>query len=214
MMKSLKYFVFFVFLSINYLSAQVGVGTNAPNSSSMLDVNSTTKGVLFPRMTNSQMLAIISPVVGLQVYNTDANCMYYYDGAKWMCTLNGISKLADAGVAVQFDNLQVKVASSGNRSLQIATVSGSITVSGSSFNIYVSSNVGSTGAQGSITGNTYSSTTIGTTFSYVQSGANFLYYGSIQRFFLNDQTNNKGYRVTCIYGNGFSNNTIEIERIY
>lgn len=209
-----KHILFLIFLCVNLLSAQVGVGTNSPNTAALLDVNSTTKGVLFPRMSNSQMLAIASPVVGLQVYNTDANCMYYYDGSNWMCTLNGISTLADAGVAVQYDNLKVRVTSSGNRSLQIATVSGSITVSGSSFNMFATSNVGSTGAQGSITGNTYSSTTIGTTFSYVQSAANFLYYGSIQRFFLNDQTNNKGYRVTCIYGNGFSNNTIEIERIY
>ena len=214
MMKPLKYFILFVFLGVNHLSAQVGIGTNTPSSAALLDVNSTTKGVLFPRMSNSQMLALSSPVVGLQVYNTDANCMYYYDGSNWMCTLNGISKLADAGVAVQYDNLKVRVTSSGNRSLQIATVSGSITVSGCSFNIFATSNVGSTGAQGSITGNTYSSTTIGTTFSYVQSGASFLYYGSVQRFFLNDQTNNKSYRVTCIYGNGFSNNTIEIERIY
>lgn len=212
-MKSLKIYIFFVSFLVKVGYAQVAIGTTTPDASSRIDINSTTKGVLFPRMTNAQMLAITSPVAGLQVYNTNANCMYYYDGQGWVSTLNAISVLADAGDVVQLDNLKVMVSTSGNRSLQIATVSGSITVSGSTFNLFATSSVGSTGGVGSETGMSFSSTTVGTSWMYLQSAANFLNYGSVQRCFINDQTNNKCYRVTCIFGSGYLDNTIEIERV-
>ena len=159
------------------------------------------------------MLAISKPVTGLQIYNTNANCMYYYDGQAWLSTLNSISTLADAGDVVQLDNIKIRVSTSGNRSMQISTVSGTITVSGSTYNFYPSASVGATGAYTSESGIGFASTTIGTSFSYVQSAANFAYHGSVQRFFMNDQTNNKCYRITCIIGNSYLNNTIEIERI-
>jgi hypothetical protein len=194
--------------------AQVGMGTTTPAASSKLEVSSTTKGVLFPRMTNAQMLLVSNPVQGLQIYNTNANCMYYYDGQQWLSTLNAISVLADAGDVVQLDNFRVRVSTSGNRSMQISTLSGSIKVSGTSFNLFVSTNVGSTGGIGDESGISFASTTVGTTWMYLQSAANFTQYGNVQRLLINDETNNKCYRVTCIFGNGYLNNTLEIERIF
>ncbi len=213
-MAKLLSFILLIFAGFNSSFGQVGIGTSSPSNAAKLELNSTTKGVLFPRMTNVQMLAITSPVQGLQVYNTNANCMYYYDGQRWMSTLNSISTFADAGDVVQLDNLKVRFSTSGNRSLQISTVSGSITVSGSTYNLYAQSSVGSTGGTGAESGIGFSSTTVGSTFMYLQSAANFLYHGSVQRCFINDQTNNKCYRVTCIVGNGYFDNAIEIERVY
>ena len=58
-------------------------GTTADNSA-MLDVNSTTKGALMPRMTTLQRRAISSPATGLLVYQTDSTAgFYYYDGSVW-----------------------------------------------------------------------------------------------------------------------------------
>ncbi len=213
-MRNLRGIILTSFFLGKSLLSQVGIGTSTPASSAKLEISSTSKGVLFSRMTNAQMLAIANPVQGLQVYNTSANCMYYYNGQQWMSTLNAISVLADAGDVVQLDNFRVRVSTSGNRSMEISTVSGSITVSGSTFNLFTSSNVGSTGGVGSETGIGFSSTTVGTSWMYLQSAANFLQYGSVQRFFINDQTNNKCYRITCIFGSGYNNNTIEIERVY
>ena len=61
----------------------VGINNTAPNSSSLLDLTSTTKGFLPPRGTNTQMLAIASPVAGLMFYDTTNNKLNCYDGTTW-----------------------------------------------------------------------------------------------------------------------------------
>ena len=64
-------------------NSNVGIGTTTPNSSAALDVTSTTKGLLFPRMTVTQRNAIVSPVAGLAIYNTTNNVLQVYDGSTW-----------------------------------------------------------------------------------------------------------------------------------
>lgn len=202
------------FIGFCTTQAQVGIGTSSPNASAELDISSTNKGVLFPRLTNAQLLAISNPTAGLQVYNTDANCMYYYNGSTWLSTLNAISVMADAGDVVQLDNIKVRLPTSGNRSLQIATVSGSAVCSGSSNNVFITSSAGATGAAAAENGVTFASITFSTTFSYIQSSLSFGFHGSTQRVLINDETNNKCYRLTLMIGSGYINNAIEIERIY
>lgn len=62
--------------------SQVGIGTNAPDNSAALHINSVgnNRGVLIPRMTLAQRNAIVSPANGLLIYQTDGQVgMYYYD---------------------------------------------------------------------------------------------------------------------------------------
>lgn len=59
--------------------AQVGIGNTNPDTSSMLDITSTSKGVLAPRMTSVQRLAITTPANSLLVYDTTIKAYYYYD---------------------------------------------------------------------------------------------------------------------------------------
>ncbi len=59
--------------------AQVGIGTTSPNQSSILDVTSTTQGLLAPRMTTIQRNAISTPAEGLLVFDVDLDSFYYYD---------------------------------------------------------------------------------------------------------------------------------------
>ena len=64
--------------------AQVGIGTTNPNTSAALDITSTTKGLLIPRMTKTQRDAISSPATGLMIYQTDGTVgFYYYNGSSW-----------------------------------------------------------------------------------------------------------------------------------
>jgi uncharacterized protein (TIGR02145 family) len=65
----------------------VGIGTNTPNASAVLDASSTTQGFLPPRMTYAQRNAIVNPAAGLIVYCTDcANGgeMQYFNGTGWI----------------------------------------------------------------------------------------------------------------------------------
>lgn len=72
--------------------AQVGIGTTSPDASAVLEVESTTKGFLPPRMTEVQMNAIVSPAEGLIVYCTDCSPkdVYYFDGVNFVSLTNAI----------------------------------------------------------------------------------------------------------------------------
>lgn len=61
----------------------LAVGTATPNASAAFEVNSSTKGVLLPRLTEVQIAAITSPAEGLMVYNTTAKDLAYYNGTAW-----------------------------------------------------------------------------------------------------------------------------------
>lgn len=57
---------------------------SAPDPSAMLDVSSTTKGLLPPRLTSSQRIAMPDPASGLVVYDTDFNALFVMTGEGWM----------------------------------------------------------------------------------------------------------------------------------
>lgn len=70
--------------------AQTGIGTRNPDGSAQLEVSSTNKGFLPPRMTAAQRTAISSPATGLLVYQTDGTSGYYFfDGAIWSSLNSG-----------------------------------------------------------------------------------------------------------------------------
>lgn len=56
----------------------------APVASAMLDISSTTKGFLMPRMTTAQRTAIAAPATGLKVYDTTTNSFWYFNGTIWV----------------------------------------------------------------------------------------------------------------------------------
>ena len=66
-------------------TGEVGIGTATPAASALLDLTSTSKGMLVPRMTAAQKNAIASPSTGLLLFQTDAPIgFYYYTGANWL----------------------------------------------------------------------------------------------------------------------------------
>ncbi len=72
-------------LATQLLVAQVAINADgsSTDSSAMLDIKSTSKGLLPPRMTNAQRDAIVSPASGLMIYNTENAEMEYYNGTRW-----------------------------------------------------------------------------------------------------------------------------------
>ncbi|MES2797684.1 MAG: fibrobacter succinogenes major paralogous domain-containing protein [Bacteroidota bacterium] len=76
----------FILLFIGIQStAQLGISaTNTPpNTSAMLDVSSTSKGLLIPRMTSAERTGIPTPAQGLNVFDTQTKTFWYYDGIVW-----------------------------------------------------------------------------------------------------------------------------------
>lgn len=73
-----------IFVSATY--SQVGINTDgsSPSPSSMLDVKSTSRGFLPPRLTTAQRNAIAGPVEGLVIYNTDCHDLQTYNGTGWV----------------------------------------------------------------------------------------------------------------------------------
>ncbi|MES2776412.1 MAG: tail fiber domain-containing protein [Bacteroidota bacterium] len=83
----MKQFLIFI-LSVTIFkqaSAQnTGIGTTTPHPSAKLDITSTTSGILIPRMTSAQRIAIGTPAQGLLVYDTDTNTFWFYNAAAWI----------------------------------------------------------------------------------------------------------------------------------
>lgn len=71
-------------------SQNVGINATgaAPAASAMLDISSTTSGILIPRMTTAQRTAIAAPATGLLVYDNTVGGFYYFDGTVWLPLLN------------------------------------------------------------------------------------------------------------------------------
>ena len=81
------------------LYAQVGIGTSSPDASSALEVASTDKGFLMPRMTTAQREAISVPAEGLMVFDTETSSQWTYTGGAWAETKPGVGKFVDGAAA-------------------------------------------------------------------------------------------------------------------
>lgn len=81
------------------IHAQVGINTITPDESAALDITSTNKGILIPRMTTAQRTAIITPASGLIVYDTNLKCISQNVGTptapSWVC-LSAKSKQSES----------------------------------------------------------------------------------------------------------------------
>ena len=81
---------FIIFLSFFFLTlqtkihSQIGMGTTSPDPSSILDITSTTQGMLTPRMTSAQRFLIGTPAEGLLVFDTDEDSFYFYNSSQWV----------------------------------------------------------------------------------------------------------------------------------
>ena len=88
----LKFSLFSIlFLSALFCKAQIGIGTTTPNSSAILELQSSGKGFLIPRMQATQRLGIAA-VNGLLVYDLDSSSLFVYETSAWK-RLRSISNL-------------------------------------------------------------------------------------------------------------------------
>jgi len=115
-MKKSVLFITILLLFALDAKTQVAVNTDgsSANSSAMLDVKSTDKGMLIPRMTIAQRDGITSPVQGLIVYITDDNSFYYYNSSSWQKIENGSSVWSENGSTIYADSTKKVVVGNNN----------------------------------------------------------------------------------------------------
>lgn len=135
--------------------AQVGIGTLSPHFSSVLDVESSTKGFLPPRMTEEQRDDINDGVFaeGLVIYNTDEDCINFYNGSVWisLCanptpSITGIScdgpnETAYLGSGLEINQTYTAASPGNNQKIRVKYLGGD----GSTYNTQT---IASTGIEG------------------------------------------------------------------
>ena len=105
--KSTLFFVIFYLIAFASI-AQTGIGTTTPDPSAKLDLSSTNKGFLPPRVTltsSTDITTIANPATALLVYNTGNNVnisagYYYWNGTAWTKIGNNGSILASNTVTI------------------------------------------------------------------------------------------------------------------
>ncbi|WP_367275462.1 beta strand repeat-containing protein, partial [uncultured Eudoraea sp.] len=109
----------------NLLSGQIKIGDNPQNidASSVLELESSNRVLVITRINTSQMNSIV-PSQGAIVYNTDEQCLYFYDGASWlnMCETFGLTFTADP--IVNPTSTIVITENGDNRNFEVGQITG------------------------------------------------------------------------------------------
>src|SRR5690348_4758533 len=74
---------FAIFYATGFTQVGINSDGSSPDTSAMLDIKSTAKGILIPRMTSIQRTAITSPAKGLLVYDSTTTSFWFYNGNAW-----------------------------------------------------------------------------------------------------------------------------------
>ena len=93
MINHLKYYIIICFLLINIIGkTQVKIGSNHENINkfSLLELESSDKAFVLPRLNSIQM-GLIEPLPGALIYNTDSKCVHQYDGIHWTSLCDAFS---------------------------------------------------------------------------------------------------------------------------
>lgn len=96
-MKQITLWIIGSMIVLNTTAQNVGIGTTTPDVSSKLEINSNNSGLLIPRMTAAQRIAISNPANGLLVYDLDSVAFAYRTGGAWLFLMGTNSKANDWG---------------------------------------------------------------------------------------------------------------------
>lgn len=94
-------FTIILFVSMYNGFSQVGIGTTSPDASSILHVESTSKGMLTPRLTTVERNSITNPATGLLIFNTTPNIFEFNSGTPgspvWSPINSNLTVSSDSG---------------------------------------------------------------------------------------------------------------------
>ena len=113
--KIINLLVFTLVISLSYAQVSIGTDSLPADPSSILDVRSTSRGFLLPRMTSEQRRSIQNPAAGLVVFDTDRKAAYLYNGTSWKAitlsetTANSIAAGNEASDGAMGDGFAINV---------------------------------------------------------------------------------------------------------
>jgi trimeric autotransporter adhesin len=101
-MKSLLFAFITCIICLAGYSQSISINTDGslPNASALLDVKSSTKGILIPRTSSASRIAIINPARGLMLYDTTTSGFWFYNGSAWTQFSDGTNVWNIAGNAI------------------------------------------------------------------------------------------------------------------
>lgn len=116
-------------LHLNKTGGTVAIGSDGQpvNSSAVLDVKSTTQGVLLPRLTTAQRTAIATPANGLLVFDSDTQTFWFRQNGDWVNLIGG----GGAGVGWQQTGANISNTNSGNVGVGTGSPGAKLSVQGS-----------------------------------------------------------------------------------
>ena len=83
-MKKISFIAIVAVLFSTLLAAQsVGINTTTPHASAILDIRSSTKGMLIPRTSSTSRMAIANPAKGLMIYDTTTSSFFFFFFSTW-----------------------------------------------------------------------------------------------------------------------------------
>lgn len=105
-MRNWLFIMLLIFSGNTAFSQNVGIGTSNPNNSAALDISSNKSGLLIPRMSGAQRMAINNPAKGLLVFDNDSSVFFFYNGTAWVSILasNNGFKLTTTTITMSNNN--------------------------------------------------------------------------------------------------------------
>ncbi|MEY2738718.1 MAG: hypothetical protein RL259_627 [Bacteroidota bacterium] len=124
-----KNFLFLLLSIVGSVQAQIGIDTDTPNSSAILDLSTTNKGLLLPRLTSTQRDAsdgILSPVGGIVIYDSTSNCLLIsLDNGKWKNACTGEEVSTTSGITTSTAKTAIGITSALDNNTILEVVSNS-----------------------------------------------------------------------------------------
>ena len=140
---------FCIAIAGNSQSVSINTDGTTADVSAILDVKSTTKGFMMPRVTSAQRTSIVSPALGLLVFDTDTKTIWAYNGSAWtnLTTAGGGGSLSlpfsqtvnTTTSAFQVTNQGTGAAIEGSSSAQLGTGMTAKTTGNNSWGLYAHS---------------------------------------------------------------------------
>lgn len=82
-MKPIYTMLIFIVASVTTTAQNIGIGTTTPNSSAILELKASDRGLLIPRTSTASRTAIVNPAKGLMIYDSTSSSFWFHNGIVW-----------------------------------------------------------------------------------------------------------------------------------